>query len=916
MKMHDRLVRFLAVSAWDLLLPDLIHKPIKVIQNVYHCFLAADPREKLDLLREAQSLSDAQTEELVDALATEWKAWLPRGQLADAQRAMLRQVVRCLHGASNPAAAANPGEALRQSLNGSLLAGVPQQIAPLSLQPEQQAVGRSLVHAALAGKARTRGAQPLPPNPTPVPGYQMVRVLGSGAFCMVYLGIHTSSGEHRALKVGRLDDPARFQREVRLLRTLGGPHIVRYHEHGELPGRFWIAMEHLGEYTLADLIAAGPTAEQALLLAEQVLRGLDTLHQAGVIHRDLKPENAMVGDDFRLRLIDFGLAKPVPGSPAARSVSMSAGLIGTPRYMSPEQIRGETPTFAADMWAFGCILVELLTGRPAFESDNIMALGHEIMTREVRFDQAEVPPEVRDFLKRCLQRDPARRWKSAGEALSDYAAAAGAARHRLRHERFRKSWQAIVEKGLLEQFAAKHQGQRPGDAAGEFAAFARQEGIEAVDEERVNEVLGPIFDCQGRVAAAEQAVTQARQRLQQEVTHLSSDDLARRAEQLRALEKEPQKRQREVKEKIASLVAAELRGWKEKCREEQKRKRKRPEARPRRLVTEAATLLVLAFLIVWGLVLAFLIVWGLSSGAFWPAPTTAAAKGMGPARSKSIGPPPSSKPADRPPAKRDPEPSKTDSPHAPPPQTDSVLLDKVKKAFGIDLALIPAGEFDMGSTDDDKDAFEDEKPRHKVTMAQPFYLGKTEVTVGQFKRFVDATGYQTEAEKAGDKKTWKSPGFAQEDDHPVVYVSWNGAVAYCDWLGKEIGKKVRLPREAEWEYSCRAGSDKKFCFGDDEATLGNYAWYLENTGYGTKPCGQKKENAFQLKDMHGNVWEWCLDDKRNYKDPEGSASGGASRVFRGGSFDCGPRSCRAAYRLVYAPSARYGNVGFRVLVPR
>ena len=133
MRMHARIVRFLAVSAWDLLLPDMIDKPLKLAQNFYTYFLATDPREKLELLREAGGLSDAQVEELVDALAAEWRTMLPGGRLSDAQRVLLRQLVHCLHSAGRPSAAANPGEALRQSLNGSVLARNRQQLAQVSL---------------------------------------------------------------------------------------------------------------------------------------------------------------------------------------------------------------------------------------------------------------------------------------------------------------------------------------------------------------------------------------------------------------------------------------------------------------------------------------------------------------------------------------------------------------------------------------------------------------------------------------------------------------------------------------------------------------------------------------------------------------------------------------------------------------
>jgi formylglycine-generating enzyme required for sulfatase activity len=254
------------------------------------------------------------------------------------------------------------------------------------------------------------------------------------------------------------------------------------------------------------------------------------------------------------------------------------------------------------------------------------------------------------------------------------------------------------------------------------------------------------------------------------------------------------------------------------------------------------------------------------------------------------------------------------------------IVAKVKKVAGIDLVSMPAGEFHMGSDRDDKDAFDVEKPRHKVRITRPFYLGKYKVTVGQFKRFVAATGYQTEAEKAGDLWTWEKPGFQrgfdQTDEHPVVCVSWNDADAFCRWLAQATGAPVRLPREAEWEYSCRAGTATKFSFGDNEMDLGDYAWYSANSGGGgTHPCGLKKPNAFGLYDMHGLAWEWCADGKRTYRDqeetdPEGPMGAGASRVIRGGSWGNVPQACRAANRADYAPSVHWGRCGFRVLASR
>jgi formylglycine-generating enzyme required for sulfatase activity len=277
------------------------------------------------------------------------------------------------------------------------------------------------------------------------------------------------------------------------------------------------------------------------------------------------------------------------------------------------------------------------------------------------------------------------------------------------------------------------------------------------------------------------------------------------------------------------------------------------------------------------------------------------------------------------------------------------IVARVKTVAGIDLVSIPAGEFYMGSEEDDKYALDIEKPRHQVTISKPFYLGKYKVTVGQFKRFVEATGYRTEAEKAGDMHTvrlcptryarhaglailgltaspngldkpllhtWRKPVYDQTDEHPVVYVSWNDADAFCQWLAKEAGANVCLPREAEWEYSCRAGTTTRFYFGDNEADLGHYAWYSGNSGARPHPCGRKKPNAFGLYDMHGLALEWCADGIRTYTnkaetDPEGPTN---ARVVRGGSFNSAPRRCRAACRSDIVPSFWNPVSGCRVLV--
>ena len=192
---------------------------------------------------------------------------------------------------------------------------------------------------------------------------------------------------------------------------------------------------------------------------------------------------------------------------------------------------------------------------------------------------------------------------------------------------------------------------------------------------------------------------------------------------------------------------------------------------------------------------------------------------------------------------------------------------------------LPRGSFLMGSND--PEARDREKPAHTVTIDYDIAMSKYLVTVEDYMLFAQATGAIVPEERH------EHLGF----DVPVRRVRWTDAKAYCDWKTQREGVKYRLPTEAEWEYACRAGSTTKYCFGDDASLFGEYAWYAENSEGVTHNVGTKKPNAWGLYDMHGNVWEWCLDryaEDYSITPSDGTAYGVASekgRVLRGGSYN-------------------------------
>ncbi|HKM89134.1 MAG TPA: protein kinase [Candidatus Acidoferrales bacterium] len=293
--------------------------------------------------------------------------------------------------------------------------------------------------------------------------YEILAPLGAGGMGEVYRARDTRLGREVAIKAlpvgfaGAADRLARFEREAQILALLNHPNIAAIHGLEEHNNARYLVLEYVPGETLAERIQRGPlSVEESLEVARQIAAALEAAHEKGVVHRDLKPANIKITPDGRVKVLDFGLAKETPVADsafqdAANSPTLAvdspaytrAGVIlGTAAYMSPEQARGKPVDKRADIWAFGCVLYECLTGKMAFGGETVTDTLAAVIKAET--DWRALPdaagPRVRELLRRCLQKDPALRLRDIGdgriliaEALSgDAEVATPAASRRVR----------------------------------------------------------------------------------------------------------------------------------------------------------------------------------------------------------------------------------------------------------------------------------------------------------------------------------------------------------------------------------------------------------------------------------------------------------------------------------------------------
>ena len=789
--------------------------------------------------------------------------------------------------------------------------------------------------------------------------YVVLDKIGEGGMGHVYKARHRRMKRVVALKVlpsamtKTREAVERFEREVEVIAKLEHTNIVTAHDADEADGVHFLVMQYVKGSDLAELVRKNGTLSvaKALDYLIQAGRGLDYAHAQGVIHRDIKPSNLLLDHQGTVKILDMGLARleqevgPLD-STAAASLTQSGQVMGTADYMPPEQsMDTHRVDLRADIYSLGCTLYYLLTGRAVFAGDTLAKkiMAHrEKAVPSLRVLRADVPEELDVVFQKMLAKRPEDRHSKMSEVLADLGAC-----------------RATVEDGVEETITYRSEASEIGTTNTQHEATVDKRDDDSALERWLHEELpaGPthfispprkkrlltrqrvvigsvaasicfLFLCLGVIVS----IGTPEGTLVVTVSEPNAEILIDNGKLTLRSSGDNEPVTVEVVEGKHTL-SVNKGGFKTQTQE---------------------------FTIESG---------GRETFHVELVPLMAATTDSGEAKDAPQGPPSSSSldaplaepdavvwkellPADAPAAAIAPFDGQKAKEHqeAWAKYLDAPVEQEVALADGVTMAmvLIPPGEFLMGSSSEEQARFIEEasadddqwlinrvssEVQHQVRITRPFRLGRHEVTVGQFRQFVEGTGYQTEAERDGkggfgyvDGKliqdprfVWNTdPGFELTDDHPVVNVSWNDAIAFCQWLSKEHNLECRLPTGAQWEYACRAGTTTAWSCGDSDRELEEHAWSNANSRDKAHRTGQLKSNGWGLHDIHGNVWEWCADrwatDYYTYSppnDPNGPPTG-STRVLRGGDWCYPPVICRSALRIHRPPDNRGPKIGFRM----
>jgi formylglycine-generating enzyme required for sulfatase activity/serine/threonine protein kinase len=803
--------------------------------------------------------------------------------------------------------------------------------------------------------------------------YRIISRLGAGGMGVAYRAWDEEDGVPVVIKIPKkifLEDPKfaeRFAREIRLLQGLKHPHIVPIVDVGEHEGLPYVAMRFLPGGSLSNRRLRDENGKtrpnppgMLHLWLPAVADALDHVHANGVVHRDVKPANIFFDAFWGAFLGDFGIAKIVEESDSfdrENTLTATNMGIGTQEYMGPEQFSPKPVLDGrTDQYALAVMVYEMVSGTRPFTGTTAHLIV-EVTTLPVpRLDsQARgLPSSLVEAVHRGLAKDPGERFPTCREfayhVLRDVPLLADepdiarllcpkcsnilklpvkAAGQKGKCPRCQTTMKVAEDLGALwlldearrqrraaasvvdlEDIEVDEEPAETGTGIDDAAleAFKPVSNTTPIEKEArkqskkpsIGMILGGVAAVVVALAGLWLAFSGGGKKPVRELTY--AQRLAQAEETFRRKTSDPAAndflgrhwcfKQEDWKKGLPYLARSGVFGLWNTAQKELDLEAAKPSASPgdRFRLAEAW----------WNLV-------G-QKGLIKPEETEAIKKhaaGIYTASVEGLTDPKDIEDANKW-LDRDTE-FRLLVDNKRPPEVKVATAEEIlarpaiTNSIGMKLKLIPPGTFMMGSEDGDAD----EKPVHEVRITKPFYIGVTEVTNAQWKAVMEAD----------PPSRWK------EDNRPVEQVSWNDAMEFCKKLSgmsdeKKAGRVYRLPTEAEWEYACRAGTMTRWSSGDDEANLGDFAWFRGNAGGRTHPVETKKPNPWGLHDMHGNVWERCADWYGPYPgeavtDPEGPSSG-SRRVARGGCWNDLAARCQSPPRGSDAPSDRRRFLGFRV----
>ena len=737
--------------------------------------------------------------------------------------------------------------------------------------------------------------------------YVILDKLGEGGMGMVLKAEHQRMDRVVALKIltPRLvrtpETLARFQREVKAAARLSHGNIVVAYDADEADGTHFLVMEYVPGSDLHALVKQhGPLlVDQAVDCILQAARGLQYAHEQGVVHRDIKPGNLLLDDQGTVKILDMGLARLDTAGGHQDQLTGTGQVMGTVDYMAPEQAMDtKRADGRADIYSLGVTLWYLLTGRAMYKGETTVEklLAHQSKPiPSLRAACPQVFPALDAVFGRMVAKTPEERYQAMSEVIADLeqlrtgeASSASLVRPAVSEDVRLEQFLQGLETGKKSRGKASRKRPAAGAAARVKTAPVADpdqtldwSGAQVGTDRRVQpKLLGPKHASSGkrggsrgpqppwwqdwRVLAAAGAAGFLLLLLGVWVIIRDKDgqEIARiQVPEGVTVTQEP----------VGTLPSPVL---------------AKPESQPEPSVEKPK-----------------------------PVPAVSEPQPLPPWDLPEGSPPPAIAPFDAATARK----------HQEAWAEYLGVPVEYENSIGMKFMLIPPGEFDMGSTEEEIAELREEgkiknlpgwyfrllgseAPKHRVRISHAFWLGITDVSQAEYERVMG-----------------KNPSrFKGDPNRPVEHVSWNDAVAFCQRLGQlpeepSSRSPYRLPTEAEWEYACRAGTTTRWYGTDHEEALKELAWFALNANGTTHPIGQKKPNAWGLYDMHGNVRNWCADrfgEDYYFRSPALDPGGpllGERRVHRGGCWPDRPALCRSAFRHNFAPDRRDVAVGFRVL---